>query len=113
MTDLEFFKHLFLDKQQEIIKSSAARATDTIDVSGDESDMIQANLIKNVSDQLSRRELEYLRQIDKALVRINQGNFGVCEDCEEEISEKRLKAMPYSSLCISCASEREFSSKIG
>lgn len=113
MTNLEFFKKLFLDKQQEIIRASTSRAEDTIDVSGDEADMIQASLIKNVSDQLSKRELEYLRKIDKCIDRIDKGTFGICEECDEAISEKRLKAMPYSVLCISCAEEKELLSKIG
>lgn len=44
-----------------------------------------------------------VQQIDHALLRIKDGSYGICEKCGEPISEKRLEAIPYTSLCIKCA----------
>jgi RNA polymerase-binding transcription factor DksA len=46
-----------------------------------------------------------LKQIEHALKRIEAGRYLDCENCREPIGERRLEALPYASLCISCASE--------
>ncbi len=104
---LEKFKKLFLERQEEIVVASAARASDTIDAGGDEGDLVQANIIKTLSDQLSKREKETLRRIEIALHKIEDNSFGLCEECEDCIPEKRLTALPHCALCISCAEEEE------
>lgn len=48
-----------------------------------------------------------LREIERALRRIESGGFGDCTECGEPISERRLDALPYTSLCIDCASEND------
>lgn len=107
------YKKAFLEEKDRIMKNSATRASDTIDAGGDESDLVQAAIIKNLSDQLSKREVNSLRQIGKCLSKIENGTFGYCEECEQEIGEKRLKAMPFALLCISCAEDQERLNKIG
>lgn len=47
--------------------------------------------------------IEELAQIDRALERIEQGNYQECSSCGEPISEKRLQAIPYTDRCIDCA----------
>ena len=46
-----------------------------------------------------------LKRIDKALMRIEKGGFGFCEECGESIAEGRLAAVPYAELCINCANK--------
>ena len=55
------------------------------------------------------RESKQLRNARAALVRIQDGTFGLCEECDEEIPEKRLAAIPWAALCIICeeAADRE------
>lgn len=55
-------------------------------------------------DQNSRHELE---QIKNALARIQNQTYGICAECGDDISEKRLKALPFASLCIQCAQSAE------
>ncbi len=50
-------------------------------------------------------------QIENALSKIERGEFGTCEDCEEAIAEKRLEINPYFSTCISCAELKEIDGK--
>lgn len=110
---LNNFKLLFEQKQKDILKNSFIRSQDTIDVGGDEADIVQNNLIKNLSDQLSLREKQSLRNLERCLSKIEDGSFGKCEECEEPIGEARLTAMPEAILCISCAEEQELNIKRG
>ena len=48
------------------------------------------------------RESKQLREVRAALCRLREGRFGVCEECEEPIPAKRLRALPWASLCIQC-----------
>jgi DnaK suppressor protein len=48
-----------------------------------------------------------LDKIQKALLRLDDGTFGVCEECGEKISQKRLEARPETTLCIRCKEEQE------
>jgi len=53
---------------------------------------------------MTRTEGETLSAIEEALVRIENGTFGSCEECGKPISQKRLRAIPYAMRCIRCAS---------
>jgi DnaK suppressor protein len=57
-------------------------------------------------DVVARRMRE-LANIDRALADIEAGRYGTCEDCGEQISEKRLKALPFATRCIDCQSAQE------
>lgn len=54
----------------------------------------------------SRRRRKFYMMI-KALIRMKEGTYGLCEDCGEPIALKRLKAMPYATLCFSCQLRKE------
>jgi DnaK suppressor protein len=54
--------------------------------------------------ETQRRELQY---IDAALARLDEGEYGLCTDCGQEIDPRRLAALPYALLCTECASRRE------
>lgn len=58
------------------------------------------------------RERRLLNKIREALERIDEGTFGTCEMCGEEISEARLKARPVTTLCINCKIEQEKKEKM-
>lgn len=111
--NLDYFKELFLQRQASIMKSSAARATEELDNEGDETDQVQNMMLKSISDKLTDRDKQSLQIISNCLKKINDSSFGLCEECEEEISEKRLMALPYASLCISCAEGQEIRIKKG
>ncbi len=56
---------------------------------------------------------QILEQIEKALERIEEGNYGVCENCNRIISVPRLNAIPYAILCIECAAQFESTGEAG
>jgi DnaK suppressor protein len=70
-------------------------------------DQASADIDKSFALALKNRERETLLQIDEALKRIESGHFGDCERCDDEIAEARIRAFPFTTLCIDCKSELE------
>jgi DnaK suppressor protein len=52
-------------------------------------------------------EEDVLKQIEAAIVRIDDGSYGWCKECGEEIPKSRLDAIPYATKCVQCASKHE------
>ncbi len=73
----------------------------------DSVDQASADTGKSLVVQIKNRNHIILAQIDGALKRMDQGNFGQCERCDEEITEARMKANPSTTLCIQCKTEME------
>ena len=70
-------------------------------------DMAADTYERELSTNLVSSEQEVLYQIDDALKRIDDGSFGVCQQCNKRIVMSRLKAVPYAPLCISCQRSKE------
>lgn len=70
-------------------------------------DQASAEADQNFTLRLREREQKLLKKISDAISRIADGTFGVCESCGEEISAKRLKARPVTTLCIECKTLEE------
>lgn len=60
-----------------------------------------------ILSELEDIEVEILQEIDKALQRMEEGTYGLCEVCGKPIEEKRLEALPWTTLCIEHAAEAE------
>jgi DnaK suppressor protein len=63
--------------------------------------------------RIRERERRLITKITEALERIEEGTFGICERCGEDISDKRLEARPVTTLCINCKQEQEDLEKRG
>src|SRR3712207_2251371 len=74
---------------------------------GDSADLAFDSGSEEVASQLAEIEARELNQIDRALTRLKQGNFGVCEGCQKKIPVARLNALPFSTTCIECQREME------
>jgi DnaK suppressor protein len=75
--------------------------------SGDSADVAFDAGSEEISTQLAELEARELSQIERALVRIKQGTYGLCELCQEKIPIARLNALPYSTTCVDCQREME------
>src|SRR2546427_1404477 len=82
------------------LRSFKAEAGDTADVAFDSGS-------EEISTQLAELEARELSQIERALARMKQGSYGVCELCQGKIPVSRLNALPYSTTCIECQREME------
>lgn len=103
-TKLNKFKELFLEKQATLL--GQAKVGVECD-GGDEVDLVQSKLINDMLEALTQRDKLTLRKISDALRKIEDGSFGLCEECEEPIPEKRLIAVPGCATCIGCAEQQE------
>ena len=74
-------------------------------------DMSSDTYERELSMNLASTEQEVLYHIDDALKRLDDGTFGVCQQCAKPISMSRLKAVPYGPLCIACQRSQEQKAK--
>ena len=73
----------------------------------DPSDRATAESELSFSHRIQERNRGLIRKIENALERVENGTYGICEECEEEISEGRLEARPITTLCIECKRKQE------
>jgi DnaK suppressor protein len=96
-------KGLILNKTQELKEYGL----NLVDCVTDDAEIASRDLTMNVSLHLHEKDRTVLYQIEKALGKIEDGTYGQCETCEEIIDLKRLKAHPFTTLCIDCKIEQE------
>ena len=109
--DLKKFKKKLEDDKKALLASARKTLTeeatfDTDDLP-DEIDLASSEYTQSMVFRLRDREKFLLKKIDDALARIENGTYGICEICEEEISVKRLEARPVTTMCIRCKEEQE------
>jgi len=91
-----------LDSQLKKARFSSAADSIRIQQVADPVDMTQEALARDIAVQILDRESMLVRRLRSAIERIDDGSYGLCLECEERISSKRLKAIPWAELCISC-----------
>ena len=79
---------------------------------GDLGDYANSEMAAEYTYMLRGRLRERLLLIDEALDAIESGEYGICEECEEPINEKRLLLMPFTRVCVHCQSELERQAKL-
>lgn len=94
-----------LEEIGKAVKTGADKPSD--ETSGDIYDQASNERDRELLLLLSDREREKIRNIEEALTRLEEGEYGICEDCEEEIPLGRLKAMPFARLCVKCKADLE------
>lgn len=108
---LKKFKSLLTEKRDEIVKKAKQTLEEdmTLDANDlpDEMDLASSEYLQSFTFRLRGREKVFLDKIEKALRKIEEGTFGTCEECQEEISIKRLEARPETTLCIRCKEDQE------
>jgi DnaK suppressor protein len=109
--DLKRYKKLLEESKVALLDSAKKTLTDEssfdTDDLPDEIDQASSEYTQSMVFRLRDREKFLLQKIEKALLRIDDGTFGTCERCEEDISPKRLEARPVTTLCIRCKEEQE------
>lgn len=109
--DIEKFKKLLQERKKEIMSSADQMREGGIGFEQadlpDEVDLASTETDQTINLRLHDRELVLLRKIDKTLKKMDDGVFGVCEKCGEEIGIKRLEARPVAEVCIRCKEEME------
>src|SRR5438132_4162181 len=109
--DLKRFRELLHEKKDEILKNAKRTLNEdmTLDADDlpDEMDLASSEYLQSFTFRLRGREKVFLEKIDHALEKISNGSFGVCEECDDPISIKRLEARLETTLCIRCKEDQE------
>jgi DnaK suppressor protein len=110
---VEFFRDLLNQRIQEL-RSEAGKTVDDMDDDEnfpDPSDRASMESNRNSILRIRDRERKLIFKIQQALQRLDAGEFGICEECGEEIAMERLKARPVTTLCIECKANQEVEEK--
>ena len=101
-TQLNSFRKVLEAKKKELLAGTSDREEILIENAAEEFDRLQQQMNREVAIRNLDRESKLLKEVQAALRRIEDETFGICLRCEEEIPEKRLKALPWAAYCVSC-----------
>ena len=101
-TEMNRFRAILTVKVAELERFTRHRDGIAVERSADQLDEIEAALQRALAVCNLDREFNQLRNVRAALRRIEEGSFGICQGCDEEIHPKRLAAVPWAQFCIRC-----------
>ena len=108
---LKHFQSLLENICTEIVgdveKAHHNKKSSEVEQMADISDDAARSYGKKLQGDLEEQEWVKLKQVEAALKKVEDGEYGICEQCEQEILETRLEIMPYTEYCIQCLSEIE------
>ncbi len=108
--DIEHFKKILANQLEKLLINTGDTVSDMTTTKENFPDPADRATIETDRDFMLRirdRERQLVGKIRKALLQIENGTFGICEKCQEEISFKRLEARPVTTQCIGCKTKEE------
>lgn len=117
--DLEFFKNLLMEKRAQANNTLAelerVSRTEAAQEASEDRSAYSLHMADRGTDAMEReksqlfaqRSGDYVEYLEEALARIEDGTFGTCRVCDQEISRARLEAVPAATQCITCKAKRE------
>ncbi len=108
--DLEYFKGILINHLNELLKQGEGTVLNMKELDTflpDPLDQATFDMAQGMTLRIRDRERKLVEKIMNALENIEEGNFGICDTCGEDISINRLKARPVTTLCISCKTKQE------
>jgi DnaK suppressor protein len=106
-TELNKFRTILEGRKADLEQIVRDRDGIMIEKSADALDEVQRAAERDLAIRNLNRESDLLRNVRSALRRIEDGSYGVCVECEEEISPKRLVAVPWAPYCIHCQEQAD------
>jgi DnaK suppressor protein len=111
---LEEFRTILTKKMKSLVdeaKKSMGDITETKETFADPTDLASFEADRNFLLRIKDRERKHILKIKEVLKKIDDGSYGICEICGEDIDEKRLKLRPETTFCIECKTEMEHEEK--
>ncbi len=106
MDDVQPYKEALLKKRGEILGTGGIKplqaSMENNTRQGDMADQASGNNEVHIQLKLKQTDAKILQAIEEALWRVEKGTYGVCRDCGEPIAPARLKAIPWTRVCITC-----------
>jgi DnaK suppressor protein len=106
-TELNQFLTILTAKHADLARATGRRDGIAIERAPDTLDEVQLAAERELATRSLERESRLLRNVRAALGQIADGTYGICSQCDEEISHKRLHALPWATLCITCQEEAD------
>jgi DnaK suppressor protein len=108
-------RRVLINKREEIVREAKAEISkyikgetkQLVDTALDDGDWSIVDLSEDISLRRLSTHRENLLKIDEALRKLDEGTYGKCEDCGEDISEERLKLIPFAIYCVDCKEKIE------
>lgn len=113
---LEEFRQILQEQMDQLLREADKTVSEMNDEKTnfpDPTDRASLESDRNFELRIRDRERKLINKIREALDRLEEGEFGVCDSCGEDIGEARLRARPVTTLCIDCKTEQERQEKIG
>lgn len=108
---LEEFRHLLSEQLQSLVGEAKDTVEDmheaTKDTFADPTDRALLESNRNFNLRISDRERRLISKVQEALRRVDDGTFGICEECGDDIQAARLHARPVTTLCFECKEDQE------
>ncbi len=104
---LKQFENLFIEMKKNLINEMKIQENELQWQKGDETDLSNDDRERMLKLKLVGRQTFMLKKIDHALLKIKEGNFGKCDECDCDIEINRLRARPIATQCITCKEEAE------
>jgi DnaK suppressor protein len=114
--DLEHFREILKAQLAELLGHGEETVSEMIEekeMFPDPTDRALFESNQNFTLRIRDRERKLITKVQEALERIEEGTFGICEDCEEDIPRKRLEARSVTTLCVACKTRAEEREKKG
>ena len=116
----DILRKILVERRQEVMKEidgllgnrmsdEYQRRVDSAPDVGDQA-LLDTERVRDISLLEMRNKMR--QQIDEALAKLEEGTYGRCADCKVEISEKRLRTVPFARRCVACQSKQELLEKI-
>lgn len=105
-SELDYFKNILKSRKEQILKNLSNVKDEVSDLKyqdlNDEGDFASANSNSLIESAIITQQEKELQEIEKALSKIENGGYGICEMCEDHIGFQRLKVKPHAVYCIDC-----------
>ena len=116
----ERLKKVLIQRREDIVKESKSEIRkyvsgenkQLVETVMDDGDLSVVDLAEDINLKQLSTHRETLLKIDTALRKLSEGTYGVCDECGDEISEERLKILPFAIFCRDCQEERETKEKM-
>lgn len=105
-----YLKEMLMQNMFEFMEQIHKKVVDFSEIkerSFDYLDIASFEISDQISSRITQRQSNMIRKIKLALEKLNTGDYGICEECGEEISHQRLMARPMATLCIDCKRQEE------
>lgn len=95
------------EAKEEIAKYISGENRQLVDTALDDGDWAVVDISEDINLRMLAAHRKALHDIDESIRKIEEGSYGICEECGEEIGEKRLKVLPTATLCVVCQGNKE------